>query len=193
MDEAYLKAVGAMTTQWDLRHHPFEDTMFTGVGYGCVIAADFQHGDNFQCGHYCIIEAGCVVGDDVRLGDFVLLRAGTVIGDRTFVDAYVKSSGNNRIGSDVILRFNATIAREVTVEDGAFVSPNVMTIYSTHERERRGGTVIGAGCHIGTNAVIGPDVQIAPGAVVGALAYVNKALKERAIYVGAPARKLRDL
>mgnify|MGYP000929722468 CR=1 FL=1 len=147
MDKEYLEAAGC------LKSGPLGAMLGAGIldsatyawkhGFGCVIAEDFQHGENFECGHYCIIEEGCQVGDDVRLGDFVLLRSGTVIGDRTFVDAYVKSSGNNRIGSDVILRFNATIAREVTVEDGAFVSPNVMTIYSTHERERRGGTVIG--------------------------------------------------
>jgi UDP-2-acetamido-3-amino-2,3-dideoxy-glucuronate N-acetyltransferase len=160
-------------------------------GEGCIVADDFQHGRNLRMGHYCIIEAGCVVGDDVTLGNFVLLKKGTVIGDRTFVDSYVKSSGQNWIGSDVTLRFNATIAREVTVEDGAFVSPNVMTIYSTHEGEKRGGTVIGAGCHVGTNAVLGPNVKLAPGVVVGALAFVNKDLVEPGIYVGQPARLIK--
>lgn len=161
------------------------------LGHGCIVADDFRHGDNLKMGHYCIIEPGCLVGDDVTLGNYVLLKKGTVIGDRTFVDSYVKSSGQNRIGSDVTLRFNATIAREVTVEDGAFVSPNVMTIYSTHQGEKKGGTIIGAGCHIGTNAVLGPSVHIAPGIVVGALAYVHRDLTELGIYVGQPARLLK--
>ena len=40
------------------------------------------------------------------------------------------SSGDNSIGNDVTLRFGATLARKVNVCDGAFISPNVMTIFS---------------------------------------------------------------
>ena len=162
-------------------------------GCGCVVAQDFQFGSNFQMGHYCIVGEGCKVGDNVRLGHFVLLKPGTVIGDDVFVDSYVKSSGQNRIGSNVTLRFNATIAREVTVEDGAFVAPNVMTIYSTHENVTKGGTVIGRGAYIGTNVVIGPGLKIAPGCIVGALSFVARDLEEPGVYVGVPAKKLRDL
>jgi acetyltransferase-like isoleucine patch superfamily enzyme len=158
---------------------------------GCVVAPDFRHGANFKIGRFCVIEEGCIVGDDVTMGHYVLLKKGTVIGDRVFVDSYVKSSGQNRIGDDVTLRFNATIAREVTVEDGAFISPNVMTVYSTHQGEKRGGTVIGAGCHVGTNAVLGPNVHLAPGTVIGALAYVNRNIDEPGIYGGIPARLLK--
>jgi acetyltransferase-like isoleucine patch superfamily enzyme len=167
----------------------WRDEMDAGISY--VIADDFQHGARFKMGHYCIIEENCVVGDDVTLGHFVLLKKGTVIGDRVFVDSYVKSSGDNQIGDDVVLRFNATIAREVTVENGVFISPNVMTVYSTHERERKGGTIIGADSHIGTNAVIGPGVEIAPGTVVGALAYVNRDTEEDRIYIGIPAKRMK--
>jgi len=163
------------------------------MGAGCVVAEDFQHGQGLEMGNYCVIGEGCKVGNNVKLGHFVLLKPGTVIGDDVFVDSYVKSSGQNRIGSNVTLRFNATIAREVTVEDGAFVAPNVMTIYSTHENVTRGGTVIGKGAYIGTNVVIGPGLKIAPGAIVGALSFVAKDIEEPGVYVGIPAKKLRDL
>jgi len=163
------------------------------MGAGCVVAEDFQHGQGLEMGNYCVIGEGCKVGNNVKLGHFVLLKPGTVIGDDVFVDSYVKSSGQNRIGSNVTLRFNATIAREVTVEDGAFVAPNVMTIYSTHENETRGGTVIGKGAYIGTNVVIGPGLKIAPGTIVGALSFVAKNIEEPGVYVGIPAKKLRAL
>ena len=102
-------------------------------GIGCVVADDFKHGKNFSMGNYCIIQEGCEVGDNVRLEHFILLKEGTKIGNDVYVDSYVKSSGANEIGSQVTLRFNATIAREVTIEDGVFISPNVMTIYKDHE------------------------------------------------------------
>jgi len=174
-----------------LRLDDYEDAPFQH-GYGCLVAEDFQFGANLKLGNYVIIEPGCVVGDDVTMGHFVLLKKDTKIGSRVFVDSYVKSSGENQIGSDVTLRFNCTIARGVTVEDGVFISPNVMTIYSTHQGEKRAGTVIGANSHIGTNVVLGPAVQIAPGTVVGALAYVNKDIPEPGIYVGVPARCVKQ-
>jgi UDP-2-acetamido-3-amino-2,3-dideoxy-glucuronate N-acetyltransferase len=162
-------------------------------GVGCIVADDFRKGNNFSMGNYCIIQEGCEVGDNVRLEHFVLLKKGTIIGDDTYVDSYVKSSGSNRIGSRVTLRFNATIARGVTIEDDVFISPNVMTIYTDYKGQAYPGTVIGKGSHIGTNAVIGQAVQIAPGTVVGALAFVNRDIKEPGVYAGIPAKKVRDL
>lgn len=162
-------------------------------GVGCIVADDFKHGKNFSMGNYCIIQEGCEVGDNVRLEHFVLLKKETKIGDNVYVDSYVKSSGNNQVGSDVTLRFNATIAREVTVEDGVFISPNVMTIYSDHKGQAHPGTVIGKGSHIGTNAVIDHGIKIAPGSVVGAMALVTHDIESPGIYVGIPAKKIKDL
>lgn len=159
---------------------------------GNVIAADFKHGKNFQIGHHCVIHEGCEVGDNVQIENFVLLKKGTKIGNDVFVDSYVKSSGDNHIGSNVTLRFNATVAREVTVEDDVFISPNVMTIYSTHEGEKRGGTRIMKGAFIGTSAVIGPNVHIGQNAVVGALSYVHKDCDANGIYTGTPAIKVKE-
>jgi UDP-2-acetamido-3-amino-2,3-dideoxy-glucuronate N-acetyltransferase len=159
---------------------------------GNIIAADFKHGANFKIGHHCIIHEACEVGDNVTIENFVLLKQGTKIGHNVFVDSYVKSSGDNSIGSNVTLRFNATIAREVRVEDDVFISPNVMTIFSTHEGQKRGGTVIGKGAFIGTSAVLGPHVNVGEGAVVGALSYVHADCEANCIYTGIPAEKKKS-
>ena len=86
-----------------------------------IIASDFKHGSDFSIQNFCIIEEGCVVGNNVKIGNYVYLKKGTIIGDDVFIDSYVKSSGQNRIGSRVTIRFNATIAREVIVEDDVFI------------------------------------------------------------------------
>jgi len=156
-------------------------------GKYCDIADDFKHGENFKCGSFVKIDKDVVVGNDVVIENFVLLKPGTRIGNNVFVDSYVRSSGSNKIGNNVTLRFGCTIAREVTVEDDVFVSPNVMTIYSRHTGEKVGGTVIGKGTHVGTAAVIGPGVKIAPNSIIGAQAYASKDITEPGIYVGVPA------
>ena len=132
------------------------------------IHESFTHGGNFSIGDFCIIEEGVTVGDNVSIANYVLLKKGTVIGDSVSVDNYARSSGNNKIGNNVTIRYGATIAREVTIEDDVFISPNVMTIYSTSEGDAIGGTLIKKGAHIGTAAVLGPGITVEEDVVVGA-------------------------
>lgn len=150
-----------------------------------------SHGDNLEIGHFCVIEEDVVVGDNVKIGNFVLLKKGTVIGNNVFIDSYVRSSGDNFIGNNVTLRFGCTIAREVQVMDGVFISPNVMTIYSNAEREGLGGAKIGENSFIGTAAVIGPSLEIGANSIVGAMAYVNKNVPENVVVVGNPAKIIK--
>lgn len=156
-----------------------------------VVAIDFKHGKNFSIQNFCVIEEGCIVGDNVTIGNYVYLKKGTIVGNDVYIDSYVKSSGSNKIGNNVTLRFNATIAREVTIEDSVFISPNVMTIYSTHKGEKKGGTIIGENAHIGTNCVLGPNVKVGKNAVIGAMSFVNADCEAEEIYVGIPAKRVK--
>ena len=53
--------------------------------------------------------------------------------------------------------------------------------------------VIGDGCWIGANVTILPGVTIGRGTVVGAGSVVVKDLDANSVYVGNPARKIRQL
>lgn len=151
----------------------------------------FKHGKNFKIGYFCVIQKDVVVGDNVEIENFVLLKSGTRIGNDVFVDSYVRSSGNNNIGNNVTIRFGATIARKVFVGDNTFISPNVMTIYSTHKGEKSQGTYIGNNVFIGTNAVIGPNIKVSDNVVIGSMAYVANNCPKEGIYVGIPAKMLK--
>ena len=108
-----------------------------------IIHESFKHGVNFKIGHFCVIEEDVVVGDNVKIDNYVLLKKGTKILDDVWVDSYVRSSGHNLIKANTTLRYGCTIAKEVVVEDGAFISPNVMTIYSTHTHKKSGKILMG--------------------------------------------------
>ena len=154
-----------------------------------LIHPSFKHGKNFKIGDFCVIHEDVEVGDNVTIENYVLLKKGTKIGNDVFVDSYVRSSGSNKIGNNVTLRFGSTIAREVTIGNDVFISPNVMTIYSTHEGEQVAGTYVGNNAFIGTAAVLGPGIKIEEEVVVGSMSYVVKDLTEKGgIYVGIPAR-----
>jgi acetyltransferase-like isoleucine patch superfamily enzyme len=150
-------------------------------------------GAGSKIGHHCIIDDDVTIGKNVVIENFVLLKKYTIIGDESFIDSYVRSSGSCKIGNRVTVRYGATIAKKVTIENDAFISPNVMTIYSTHEGIGVPGTLIGAKAHIGTAAVLGPGIKIAPSVVIGAMAYVSKNCSEKGVYVGVPAKKIKDI
>jgi acetyltransferase-like isoleucine patch superfamily enzyme len=146
-----------------------------------------------EVGAFCCIDEDVEIGKGVVIRNYVELREGTKIGDRTFVDSRVTSSGDNQIGRDVTLRFGVVVAKKVVIGDGSFLSPGVMTTFSTHEGEEALRTVIGKDVFIGTGAVLGPGVSIADGCVIGALAYVSRDLMTKGVYVGVPARLLKEL
>lgn len=156
-----------------------------------IIHPSFIHGKNFKIGHFCTIEEGVQVGDDVTIENYVLLKKDTWIGNNVFIDSYVRSSGNNTIGNNVTLRFGCTIAKRVAIDTGVFVSPNVMTIYSTHDHKTKGDTLINAHAFIGTAAIIGPGITIGKNVIIGANSYVTKNCIDGKIYFGNPAKKIR--
>lgn len=177
-----------MVAQRNSKYNPVQVlTNFHGM---CnTVHTSFKHGENFKIGQYNIIEEDVIVGDNVTIENFVLLKKGTIIGDNVFVDSYVKSSGSNKIGNNVTLRYNCTVAKEVTIEDDVFISPNVMTIYSNAAGKKMGGIVIRERAFIGTSAVIGPRLIIERDVKIGAMSYLTKDAIERfGVYTGIPAR-----
>ena len=66
------------------------------------------------------------------------------------------------------------------------------SILSYSSIDRKGGRVtLRNGCKVGANSVIMPGVEIGEGAVVGANSLVNRAIPQREVWVGSPARFLK--
>lgn len=157
-----------------------------------VIHPSAKFGKNTKVGHFCIIEENVIIGDNVDIQNYVLLKEGTIIGNNCYIDSYVRSSGQNKIGNSVTIRFGATIARNVEIEDNVFISPNVMTIFSEYDGQKSKKTLIKENAFIGTSAVIGQNVIIEKGVVIGAMSYVTgNCLSENGIYIGNPIKFLK--
>ncbi|PTB95391.1 hypothetical protein C9974_00525 [Marinobacter sp. B9-2] len=101
--------------------------------------------------------------------------------------AGVRFTNNIVVGSYSIFNLNATIGHDATIEDfvniapGAHISGNVWI-----ERE----------CWVGTGAVINQGrnekkLVIGTGTTIGSGAVVIKDCEEQAVYVGAPARRIK--
>jgi acetyltransferase-like isoleucine patch superfamily enzyme len=159
-----------------------------------IVHSSFKYGRGLKMGYFNFIGKNVSVGNNVNIQHFTLLKDGTKIGDNAYVDSYVLSSGRCTIGNNVIMRYRTVIARNVIIEDDVFFTAGVKLIFLTHNREEtKKPLIIRKGCYFGDNSVIMGGIEIAEKCVIGACAFVNKDTKPNGVYVGIPARRLRDV
>ncbi len=127
-----------------------------------------------------------------RFHPSVTLRSGVWLGgDR------IELAEGVRIGADCLIESPCEIGA------GTVIAPRVVVLAYTHEigpsraRATNPPVVapvrIGRGCWIGASATIIPGVRIGDGVVIGAGAVVTSDCADDGLYVGVPARRIRDL
>lgn len=125
---------------------------------------------------------GCEIGDECFVGPFVEIQKDVTIGDRTKVQSH------------------SFICELVTIGNDCFVGHGVMFINDlfTYGGPARGdkslwkSTSIGNNVSIGSNATILP-VNICDNVVIGAGAVVTKDIIRPGVYVGNPAKRIKDI
>ncbi len=125
---------------------------------------------------------------------------GCVIDDNTFIGPFVEIQKNVKIGKNCKIQSHAFICELVTIGDNCFISHGAMFIndlFSTGgpaqgNKKLWKPTFVGNNVSIGTNTTILP-VKICDNVVIGAGAVVTKDITNPGIYIGNPAKKIRDL
>lgn len=132
------------------------------------------------------------IGNNVRIDDFAILSGNLIIGSHIHISAYVALYG----------------AKGIELKDYTGVSPR-STIYSAMDdfsgsyligpihpegttNVTGGKVVIERFVQIGCDSVVFPNITIREGSVVGAKSLVNKTLDAWGVYVGVPAKRLKD-
>lgn len=132
------------------------------------------------------------IGDNVRIDDFCILSGHITIGSNIHISAYVALYG----------------AKGIVLEDYTGISPQT-TVYSAmddfsgdyligpiHDETKThvtgGPVVIKKYSQIGTKCCVFPNLTIGEGVAVGACSLVTKSLEEWGIYVGVPAKFLKQ-
>ena len=125
---------------------------------------------------------GCTIGNDCFIGPFTEIQKDVTIGDRTKVQSH------------------SFICELVTIGNDCFIGHGVMFIndlFSTGG-PARGNKALWKETHIGNQVSIGSNATILPvnicdNVVIAAGAVVTKNITEPGIYVGNPAKKLRNI
>jgi len=125
---------------------------------------------------------GCELDANVFIGPFVEIQKGVRIGARSKVQSHAFVCELVTIGSDCFIGHGVMFINDLFSEGGP----------AGGDASKWKSTQIGNNVSIGSNATILP-ISICDNAVIGAGSVVTKNIDEPGVYVGNPAKKLRDL
>jgi UDP-2-acetamido-3-amino-2,3-dideoxy-glucuronate N-acetyltransferase len=147
------------------------------------VSADAQVGDSTNIWHYAQVREGVVIGADCIVGKGAYLDAGVVLGNKVKVQNY------------------CCLYRDLTVEDGVFIGPQVVFTNDLYPRSitpegelmdasdwEIGSSHVKKGASIGARSVILPGITIGEFALIGAGSVVTKDVPAFALVYGNPAK-----
>lgn len=136
-----------------------------------------------------------------------LLRLGGVAcgsGALIFGGLRIVGDGEVAIASDVFINWDCYIdsVGGVEIRRGSRIGDHVRLLTTTHElgdAQRRAGrgvsapVIIETGVWLGSGVTVMPGVTVASGCVIGATSTVTHSTDPNGLYVGVPARRVREL
>jgi acetyltransferase-like isoleucine patch superfamily enzyme len=160
---------------------PLELGPGTVVSAGAIVFAGTRVGARAIVADQACVRERCTIGDDVVVGRGVFLENDVVVGAMSKIQA------------------NAYITAYSVLEEHVFIAPCVVTTNDnfmgrTEKRHAlRRGPTIRRGARIGGGAILLPGIEVGEEAFVGAGAVVLADVPPRAVVIGNPARRIRDV
>ena len=125
---------------------------------------------------------------------------GCSVGDNTFIGPFVEIQKDVTVGENCKIQSHSFICELVTIGNNTVVAHGVMFINdlfatgqpANGDKNLWKSTTIGNNVSIGSNSTILP-VSICDNVVIGAGSVVTRNIEESGIYLGNPAKKVRDI
>ncbi|MGY5875954.1 MAG: acyltransferase [Candidatus Thorarchaeota archaeon] len=156
-------------------------------------------GENVFVSDTAVIYHDVEIGDNSKVFDFVVLREGTRIGKNSSIGNGVCGEPDITIGDFCSINTQSHLTGGIIVEDRVFFGPMVTTTntrkisFGREYEVVREAPIIKYGARIGGGATILAGITIGEQAMIGAGAVVTKDVPAKEVWVGNPARKLRDV
>lgn len=133
------------------------------------------------------------VGDNSRIDDFCVLSGAIKIGHHVHLTPMCLVAGGEK---GIVIDDFVTIAYGVKVftqsDDYSGQTMTNSTVPEKYKNEYKGRVIIKKHSIIGAGSVIMPGIILAEGASIGAMTLVTKNTESWSIYVGVPAKKIRN-
>lgn len=144
-----------------------------------------------------IIYGGTEIGENCFVGDLASIREKcridnyVIIGRNTVVEYEVVIGSYTKIQSSCYITGNTTLGNYV------FIGPGVFTTNDKYMDMVKGikfkGPTIKDGAAIGSNSTLLPNITIGLDSIIGAGSVVTQDIPDREVWVGNPARKIKDV
>ncbi|MEW8955109.1 acyltransferase [Clostridium sp.] len=133
------------------------------------------------------------IGDNCRIDDFTILSGNISIGNFVHIASFCGVYGGDVgvVFEDFVGLSARSIVYALTDDYGGEVltNPNIPLEY---KNIIKGKVIFKKHSLIGAGAIILPGVTVGEGASVGSMALINKDLLPWSIYIGIPAKKIKD-
>ena len=119
-----------------------------------------------------------IVSPKAHVSNYAKIDKGTIIMHNAIVNAGAK------IGTNCIINSKALIEHDTEIGNDCHISTNANI---------NGNCIVGKECFIASNSTLKNGIKITNGSFVGMGSVVTKTIKERGLYFGNPAKKLKSL
>ncbi|MCZ2085289.1 MAG: N-acetyltransferase [Flavobacteriales bacterium] len=138
------------------------------------------------------------IGKDTTVWQFCVILRDAVIGNNCNINCQVFIENDVKIGDNVTIKPGVQIWDGLRIEDHVFIGPNVTFTNDRYPRSKQypeefQQTIIKKGTSIGANATILGGITIGENALIGAGSVVTKNVPANELWVGNPARKIRNI
>jgi len=133
------------------------------------------------------------IGDNTRIDDFCVISGNIVIGKYVHIAPFCLIAGGEKgitLGDFCGVSYASQIFTQSDDYTGQFmVSP---LIPEKFKREYKAPVKLDKHVIIGANSIVFPGVHIEEGCSIGAMSLVNKNTKPWGIYIGIPAKRVKE-
>ncbi len=132
------------------------------------------------------------VGKKTRIWQYAIVLGGARIGSNCNISAHCFIENDVRVGDNVTVKCGVQLWDGITVEDDAFIGPNVTFTndkYPPSKPEKFLKTTVKRGAVLGANATILCGITIGENAMIGAGSVVTKDVPGGELWFGNPAVK----
>jgi UDP-3-O-[3-hydroxymyristoyl] glucosamine N-acyltransferase len=155
-------------------------------------------GEGVRLGGHVVIHSGARIGAGARIGDFAQIRDGATIGAGATIGSFCAIDPGVAVGERASVQTRCYLASGSIVEDDAFLGPGVTlanddTMGRHADGENLRGALLRRACRVGGGVVICPAVEVGEEAFVAAGAVVAADVAARAVVMGVPARRVREV
>lgn len=138
------------------------------------------------------------IGSGTSIWQFTVVLSKAVIGKNCNINCHTFIENDVVIGNNVTVKSGVYLWDGLRLEDNVFIGPNVTFTNDKYPRSKEypeifQQTIIRKGASIGANCTILGGVEIGENALIGAGSVVTKSIPANQLWLGNPARYIKDI